>query len=240
MARLTVNELGYRQILCETNVFGEVVEWKKAKATHVLVRCKLVIAEGELEFHVHAKVPKALSSDERTAEAISVAWLRQELPRQMSRTSYWDFFQYTELTAESGEGYESIDLNRDVGTELALDSGLLVRAQQAIAHLALQREKFEAAKEELWGITTNSLPPGFGLSRGEAWAALDVLERVLTAGADMGNVRGEDARAARKAYDDLVGRKDPNRPGYKMSLESLTRFIHLAYFPSTWHTKPAA
>lgn len=239
MAKLIVNELGYRQILCETTMLGEVINWQKAKATHVLVRCKLVIPEGELEFHVHVKVPKTLTLDEKTAEAMSVAWLHQELPRQMSTSPYWDFFGHTEVTAGGHEGHENIDLRWALEAELALDSGLLLRAQQAIAHLATQREKFEAAKEKLWGITLNNSPSGFVHSRGEAFAAFDVLERVLAAGADMGNVRGEDARAARRAYEDLAERKDPNRSGYKMSHESLTRFIHLAYFPNSWHTKPS-
>lgn len=209
------------------------------KTVHgVLVCSELVLDGGKLRFNTVVCVPKTLAVEEKRAKQLALTWLGGNLGRQMADAERWNFFQARQLQVRITEGLEHLDEGSVVEQDIRVSAPIEAEAVEAIAHLSRIEAKFEAARERLSDLVSNSTALGFSASLGEARKLMQCIELVLQAGDESGRSTASDARYAVRDYEELARRKQEENANYKSALYSLRSFVYGLTFPTTWKERP--
>lgn len=239
MTTLTINR-GISQIFFDTDWQGRVVPYEKAKITKVCVRNELHTDHGKLAFHAIVRVSKELASENADAERLAISWLKAELPRRFAQTSYWNFFEYTELDMNVLAPDSIDESSKESTTTLELSSRIAEIAEETALYLADLRSRFDSSARRLSDLTSNNLPLGFAQTLGEARTLIRTIENVLSASGDYPPDQAGEARLALTSYQELARRKVESNHNYQSALTSLKRFAYGLHFPETWTRRPYA
>lgn len=209
------------------------------KTVHgVLVCSELVHPKGSLSFNCVVSVPKSLAAEERRAKQLALSWLGANLVRQMTGAGRWAFFHARQMHVRSLEELEPIDEGQVVEQDFTAPTSLEAEVVETLSILADVESKFDAARQQLEDLVSNSTALGFSMSLGEARTLIRGVELVLQAGDDSGRSTASDARSAVRDYEELARRKQEENANYKSALYSLRSFVYGLTFPTTWKERP--
>lgn len=237
MPVLIVNR-GYPQVFLETNRDGQIVPIEKAKTFRICVRSELHTDQGELAFHTIVRVDKGDACEQSEAQRLAIAWLKDELPRRFSQSSYWNFFEFSQLDLGKVLPGTVDECLRESSNEVELSSRIATIYYEAHLHLSRVRPQFNDSAERLRQLVSENTPIDFACTLGEARILIRTIEMTLAASADLPGDQAGEARFALINYQELAKRKVESNHNYQSALTSLRRFSYGLSFPRSWQRRP--
>lgn len=237
MTKLRINVTFPRIVFVPSIGYPRGTEYDKT-VYGVLVCSELVHPQGTLSFYCVVSVPKSLAAEERRAKQLALSWLGANLVRQMTGAGRWNFFHPRQMHVRNLEKLEPIDEGQAVEQGFTAPMSLEEEVIETLSLLAEVESKFDAARQQLEDLVSNSTALGFSMSLGAARQLIRGVEQVLQAGDDSGRSTASDARSAVRDYEELARRKQENNSNYKSSLSSLQSFVYGLTFPTTWKERP--
>lgn len=237
MAKLRINVTYPRIVFVPAVGYSRGTEYDKTMHG-VLVCSELLHPQGSLGFNCVVCVPKSLAGEEKRAKQLALSWLIGNLVGQMTRVGRWDFFHPRNMHVYSSEGLQPTEESTVAEQDIVTTASVEAEVVETLNLLADVERKFDAAREQLEALVSNSTALGFSMSLGVARQLIRGVEQVLQAGDDSGRSTASDARSALRDYEELARRKQESNLNYKSSLSSLQRFVFGLTFPTTWKERP--
>jgi hypothetical protein len=237
MPTLHINTGFHRQIF-EHDRMGNTIYAEKSSSINVCIPSEIETACGKLPFTVVVKVEKSSLKNENDADDVAISWLHETLASDLSKSNYWDFFEYKWLECKNpvlNSGQLNKPLQRVV---LVLTNKLEEQIQIDLALISMIKISFDGARNHLDKLAFNSSASGFSYSFSEASASFRTLEKILSFSANVGSYGVQECRAALEDYRELAKRSNESHHGYKTALQSLQRFVLGVDFPKFWRAKP--